>query len=264
MALRVVVSGTGKMGREVLSAVCHDPDLEPVGVIEKFSSEEFLSLPDGSGLVPLGADPPSLLARARPDVVIDFTNAEWAPTVAKATLDAGARLVSGTTGLSQEFLDELEKTCREKELGAVLATNFAIGAVLMMHLSKLAARHFDYAEIIELHHEQKVDAPSGTALATARAMLAARGRPFDHSSAEKETLAGTRGGELEGISIHSVRLPGLVAHQEIILGTLGQTLSIRHDTTSRESFMPGTLLAVREVMNRAELVVGLDKLIGLE
>ena len=113
MALRVVISGTGRMGREVLSAVCRDPDLEPVGVIEKFSSEEFLSLPDGSGLVPLGADAPALLTRARPDVVIDFTNAEWVPIVARAALDAGARLVSGTTGLSQEFLGDLEKACRE-------------------------------------------------------------------------------------------------------------------------------------------------------
>jgi 4-hydroxy-tetrahydrodipicolinate reductase len=264
MALRVVVSGTGKMGREVLSAVCRDSDLEPVGVIEKFSSEEFLSLPDGSGLIPLGSDAPSLLARARPDVVVDFTNAEWFPIVARAALDAGTRLVSGTTGIPHEFLDELEKACRERKLGAVLAANFAIGAVLMTHLARLAAQHFDYAEIIELHHEQKVDAPSGTALVTARAMLEARGRPFERVSAQKETLAGTRGGELEGVSIHSVRLPGLVAHQEVILGTLGQTLSIRHDSTSRESFMPGVLLAVKEVMNREELVVGLDKLIGLE
>ena len=122
----------------------------------------------------------------------------------------------------------------------------------------------DYAEIFELHHERKADAPSGTALATARAMLSARGRPFEHPATAKETLAGTRGGVVDGISIHSVRLPGLVAHQEVILGTLGQSLTIRHDTTSRESFMPGVLLAIREVMNRQELVVGLDKLIGLD
>jgi 4-hydroxy-tetrahydrodipicolinate reductase len=176
----------------------------------------------------------------------------------------GARLVSGTTGLADEFMEELERECRERKLGAVMAANFAIGAVLMIHLAKLAGRHFDYAEIIELHHERKADAPSGTALATARAMLSARGRPFENSPAAKETLAGTRGGALDGIGIHSVRLPGLVAHQEVILGTLGQTLTIRHDTTSRESFMPGVLLAIKEVMNRQELVVGLDKLIGLD
>lgn len=263
MAIRVAVSGTGNMGREVLRAICRDPDLEPVGVLEKFSSEDVLSLPDSSGLVPMGADAAALLARVRPEVVVDFTNAEWTPIAARAALDAEARFVSGTTALSDEFLAELERECRQRELGAVVASNFAIGAVLMMHLAKLAGRHFDYAEIIELHHEKKADAPSGTALATARAMLAARGRPFEHAPTAKETLAGTRGGVVDGVSIHSVRLPGLVAHQEVILGTLGQTLTIRHDTTSRESFMSGVLLAIKEVMNRQELVVGLDKLIGL-
>jgi 4-hydroxy-tetrahydrodipicolinate reductase len=264
MAIRVVVSGTGNMGREVLLAVCRDSELEPVGVLEKFSSEDLLSLPDGSGLVPLGADAVALLDRVRPEVVVDFSNAEWTPIAARAALDVGARFVSGTTGLSDEFLAELERECRERKLGAVMAANFAIGAVLMMHLAKLAGRHFDYAEIIELHHEKKADAPSGTALATARAMLAARGHPFEHPSTAKRTLEGTRGGVSDGITIHSVRLPGLVAHQEVILGTLGQTLTIRHDTTSRESFMPGVLLAIKEVMNRQELVVGLGKLIGLD
>jgi 4-hydroxy-tetrahydrodipicolinate reductase len=261
--IRVVVSGTGKMGREVLTAVCREPDLQPVGVLEKLSAEEFASLPDGSGLVPLDRDPQVLFGRCRPDVVIDFTNAEWAPTVARAALEAGARLVVGTTGLSDDFLRELETTCKNKGLGAVVAPNFAIGAVLLMHLSKITARHFDYAEVIELHHEQKVDAPSGTALTTAREMLAARGRPFQQNVPQKETLPGTRGGSLDGVSVHSVRLPGLVAHQEVIFGGQGQTLSIRHDSTGRESFIPGILLAVREVMNRSELVRGLDKLIGL-
>jgi 4-hydroxy-tetrahydrodipicolinate reductase len=264
VAIRVAVSGTGNMGREVLLAVCREPDLEPVGVLEKFSSEDFLSLPDSSGLVPMGADAAGLLGRVRPEVVVDFSNAEWAPIAGRAALDVGARFVSGTTGLSDEFVAEMERECRERKLGAVLAANFAIGAVLMMHLAKLAGRHFDYAEIIELHHEKKADAPSGTALATARAMLSARGRPFERPPTAKETLAGTRGGAVDGIGIHSVRLPGLVAHQEVILGTLGQTLTIRHDTTSRESFMPGVLLAIKEVMNRQELVVGLDKLIGLD
>jgi 4-hydroxy-tetrahydrodipicolinate reductase len=262
-SIRVVVSGTGKMGREVLTALCHEPDLEPVGVLEKLSAEEFASLPDGSGLVPLDREPHTLFARCGPDVVVDFTNAEWAPSVARAALQAGARPVIGTTGLPDDFVRELETTCKSKGLGAVLAPNFAIGAVLLIHLAKIAARHFDYAEVIELHHEQKVDAPSGTALATAREMLAARGRPFEQNVPQKETLPGTRGGSLDGINVHSVRLPGLVAHQEVIFGGRGQTLSIRHDSTGRESFIPGILLAIREVMNRSELVRGLDKLIGL-
>ncbi len=145
----------------------------------------------------------------------------------------------------------------------MIAPNFAIGAVLMMHFARLAAPYFDVAEIIELHHAAKVDAPSGTALATAREMAAARGRPFEHPETEKQTIPGTRGGVEGGITIHSVRLPGLVAHQEVLLGGLGQTLTIRHDSTSRESFIPGVILAVREVMRRHDLVVGLDRVLGL-
>ena len=204
MAIKVVISGTGKMGQEVLRAVCREPDLEPVGVVEKLSAEEFLPLPDGSSLVPFGNDAASLLARSRPDVVVDFTNAEWTPILARACLDAGVRLVSGTTGLPEAFIEELGRESRERNLGAVVAANFAIGAVLMIHLAKLAARHFDYAEIIELHHEQKADAPSGTALATARAMVSGRGHPFLYESTAKETIAGTRGGALDGVSIHSI------------------------------------------------------------
>lgn len=261
--LRVAVSGTGRMGNEVLAAVCRDPTLEPVGVVEKFSDGESLPLPDGSGEVPLDRDPDALFARVRPDVVIDFTNLEWTPVVARATLAASARLVSGTTGLSTDFISELESACREKKLGAVLAPNFAIGAVLMVHLARIASRYFEYAEIIELHHEQKADAPSGTALTTAREMVASRGRPFERAATKKESLAGTRGGEVDGVTIHSVRSPGLVAHQEVIFGGLGQTLTIRHDSTGRESFVRGYLLAAKEVMNRTELVRGLDEILGL-
>jgi 4-hydroxy-tetrahydrodipicolinate reductase len=261
--IRVVVSGTGRMGKEVLAAVCGDDDLEPVGVLEKFSAEEYASLPDGSGLVHLDKDPVALFSRARPDVVIDFTNAEWTAHVVKAALEGGVRMVIGTTGLSEDLLSQLERGCEESGLGAVAASNFAIGAVLMMHLAKIASRHLDHAEIIELHHDRKVDAPSGTAIATAKAMLASRGKPFVEAPTEKEMIGGTRGGSLDGIAIHSVRLPGLVAHQEVIFGGAGQTLTIRHDSTGRDSFMPGVLLATKEVMNRSELIRGLDKLIGL-
>ena len=263
MTIRVVVSGTGNMGREVLAAVVSEPDLEAVGVLEKFSSEDELTLPGGAGAVPLGAQPPSLLDRARPDVVIDFTNAAWTPLVTDAALERGVRLVIGTTGLPPPWLDELAARCRERGVGAVVAANFALGAVLMIHLAKVAARLFDSAEIIELHHDRKVDAPSGTALTTAREMLAARGKPFERNVPEKETLAGTRAGEIDGVTIHSVRLPGLVAHQEVIFGGRGQSLTIRHDSTGRDSFIPGILLATREVMGRKELVRDLAALMGL-
>ncbi|OGO50230.1 MAG: 4-hydroxy-tetrahydrodipicolinate reductase [Chloroflexi bacterium RBG_16_68_14] len=262
MTIRVVVSGTGNMGRQVLAAVAREADLEPVGVLEKFSTEEEIALP-GGGSVPMSADPEALLDGTKPDVVIDFTNAEWTPQMARAALERGVRLVIGTTGLPDGWLDELEAQCRERGVGAVVAANFAIGAVLMIYLAKVAGRFFDAAEIIELHHDRKVDAPSGTALTTAREILSARGRPFQRNVPDKETLAGTRAGEIGGITIHSVRLPGLVAHQEVIFGGLGQTLTIRHDTTGRESFIPGVLLATREVMRRRELVRGLEALVGL-
>jgi 4-hydroxy-tetrahydrodipicolinate reductase len=161
------------------------------------------------------------------------------------------------------WVDDLERRCRESKVGAVIAANFAIGAVLMIHLAKIAGRFFDAAEIIELHHDRKVDAPSGTALTTARQILAARGRPFERNVPEKEPLANARAAEVDGITMHSVRLPGLVASQEVLFGGLGQTLSIRHDTTGRESFIPGVLLAAREVMGRTKLVRGLEELVGL-
>lgn len=250
------------MGRQTLEALDAAPDLEPIGVIEAQRPEGEVTLPSGRR-VPMRAEPRAALAEFRPDVVVDFTVAGWTPMVARAAIEAGARPVIGTTGLDDAFLEELDRLARERGLGAVVAPNFAIGAVLLIHMARLAARYFDHAEIIELHHDQKIDAPSGTALATAREMLAARGRPFERPRTEREPLPGTRGGELDGIAIHSVRLPGLVAHQEVLFGGVGQTLTLRHDSTGRESFMPGVLLACREVMRRVGLVRGLDALIGL-
>lgn len=261
--LRVVVCGTGSMGAEVLRAVCAADDMEPVGVIEKFAGDDRIALPDGSGYVPLSPEPETLLAACRPDVLIDFTNAEWTEAVAPIAVAAGVRPVVGTTGLSPSFVDGLDAACSERGIGGVVSPNFALGAVLMMEMARLAARFLDHAEIIELHHDRKADAPSGTAMQTARAMIEARGAPFAHGSTERSTLPGARGAQHEGIAIHSVRLPGFVAHQEVIFGALGQTLSIRHDSTSRESFMPGVLMAARASMERVGLARGLEEIIGI-
>jgi 4-hydroxy-tetrahydrodipicolinate reductase len=145
----------------------------------------------------------------------------------------------------------------------VLAANFALGAVLMMHLAGIAGKYFDNVEITELHHDQKLDAPSGTALSTARGMLAARGRPFNRQSQLDDGFT-SRGLSQDGLNIHSVRLPGLVAHQEVLFGGVGQTLSIRHDTINRESFMPGVIMAVREVMKNKTFIRGLEPVLGLQ
>ena len=264
MPIKVAVSGTGKMGREVLLAVCREPDLEPVGVLARSAAEEYLSLPDGLGLVPFAATPVDLFARTRPEVLIDFTNADWTPDVVRLALDAGVRPVIGTSGLRPSFLEELARECRKRGIGGVVAANFAIGAVLMIYLAGIASRFFDHVEIVEMHHDQKADAPSGTSIATVQILNEGRDRSFQYANAEKELLPGSRGAEANGVAIHSVRLPGLVAHQQVIFGGSGQTLTIRHDTVSRESFVSGVCLAARKVMEREELVVGLERLIGLK
>lgn len=264
MTIRVLISGSGKMGCEVLAAVHREEGLKPVGVVDLYATGETIALPDGSGAIPFGSDAAALIKATQPDVAVDFTNAEWTPRLAKAALAAGVRLVIGTSGLGDDFVRGLAAECDERQLGAVIAPNFALGAILMQYVAKTAARFYDSAEIIELHHDQKVDAPSGTALATAKGMAAARGKPFARAETQRENLPGTRGGEAEGVTIHSVRLPGLVAHQEVILGSPGEVLTVRHDTMGRESFMPGVILAVRHVMEHPGLVVGLERLIGLE
>ena len=264
MTIRVLLSGSGKMGREVLAAVCGEDGLEAVGVVDLFATGDTIALPDGSTAIPFDSDAAMILKTTRPDVAVDFTNAEWTPRLAEAALAAGVRLVIGTSGLDDDFVRHLEAECDKRKLGAVVASNFALGAILMQYMAKTAARFYQSAEIIELHHDQKVDAPSATAIATAKGMAEARGKPFVRAQTQKENLPGTRGGEQDGVTIHSVRLPGLVAHQEVILGSPGEVLTIRHDTMGRESFMPGVMLAVRHVMEHPGLVVGLERLIGLE
>ena len=173
----------------------------------------------------------------------------------------GINLVIGTTGLSEQDLQELDHITGERGIGIIVAPNFALGAVLLMHLAKQAAPFFDHVEIIEMHHEAKIDAPSGTALAMAKAI--AQDRAFERNYPEKELIPDTRGGEYNGVSIHSVRMAGRNAHHEVIFGTVGQTVSLRHDTLGRDCYMPGVLRAIREVVNLKGLVVGLDKILGL-
>ncbi len=256
--LRVMVAGAlGRMGQEVCRHVAAQPDMRLVGGVGLREAE-------GPGGVPVLASVTDGIERWQPRVIVDFTTPTAALGNARAALAAGVSPVVGTTGMTAQNLAEIERLAAAARLGAVVAPNFAIGAVLLMHLSKLAGRYFDYAEITELHHEKKVDSPSGTAVHTAREMLAARGRDFEHTVSSHEAVQGARGAAMGGIHLHSVRLPGLVAHQEVILGGLGQTLTLRHDSTSRECFMPGVLLAVREVVRLNGLVVGLDKLLKLE
>ena len=246
-AIKVCVAGhRGKVGSVLATAFASEPGIDYVGGISR------------------GDDLASFLHERRPRALVDFTRPSEALHNALAAVAAGASPVIGTTGLSAADVDRLEAACRDKNLGGIVAPNFAIGAVLMMHLADIAAPHFDSVEIIEMHHAAKLDAPSGTALATARRLAARRkGRPFSHRRAEKETLPGTRGGEEGNVAIHSVRLPGFVADQEVVFGLPGQTLTIAHRTTSREAYVPGVLLAIRKVTAEPRFYRGLDELMGV-
>lgn len=263
--IKVIVAGAlGRMGKEVVSAVCGDPQLDMAGAVDQKAVEEYLSLPGGLGLVPLGKDLEAMLVRVKPQVMVDFTHPDAVMGNIRVALRHGVVPVVGTTGLTQQNLQEIERLCATGNTGCFIAPNFAVGAVLMMHFASIAARYFSSAEIIELHHEGKADAPSGTALRTAEQMLAARGKPFEDGNTTKTLVEGARGGDVQGVHIHSVRLPGLVAHQEVLLGGQGQTLSIRHDSIDRGSFMPGVVMAVKQAPSIKGLVYGLDRLMGLQ
>ncbi|NLY52989.1 MAG: 4-hydroxy-tetrahydrodipicolinate reductase [Firmicutes bacterium] len=270
--IKVVVNGAaGKMGREVVKAVTQAADLTLVGACDQADAGEDAGLVAGIG--PLGikieTNLEELLQHTGAEVMVDFTEPGSVVHNVHTAIRAGVHGVVGTTGLSQADLEDIDRTASAKGVGVLVAPNFAIGACLMMRFAEEAARWFPHVEIIELHHDQKKDAPSGTALKTGQ-MIAkvrenqglAQGQQHRSQSGEEwESLPGARGGKLEGIHIHSVRLPGFVAHQEVIFGLPGQTLTLRHDSTSRESFMPGVLMGIRRVKEIKGLMYGLDKLL---
>jgi 4-hydroxy-tetrahydrodipicolinate reductase len=232
------------MGRQVAEAVLSAPDLDLAGLVDPAFSRETPSAQGGEE-VPRFPDLESALRHTRPDVVVDFTVAEAAVANVLIALTHHVPAVVGTTGISEAELESLRRESDASGTPLFIAPNFALGAVLMMLFSQQAARYLDAAEIVELHHDRKLDAPSGTARRTGEMIEEVwRGRGHDKQA-----------------PIHSVRLPGLVAHQEVIFGGTGQTLTIRHDSISRESFMPGVLLAVRRVRDLKGLVLGLENLL---
>ncbi|MHB8183156.1 MAG: 4-hydroxy-tetrahydrodipicolinate reductase [Candidatus Desulforudaceae bacterium] len=262
--IRVAVSGAaGRVGQEVVRAVSRENGMELVGAVDvhnigKDAGEVVGVAPLG---VEIGNDLRQMLRETGAQVVVDFTSPRAVFDNARTAIEQGVHPVIGTTGMSTGERLELQELARQAGVGGLIAPNFAIGAVLMIRFAETAASYFPAVEIIELHHDQKLDAPSGTALKTAEVIAAKRGDHRPSMIEETIKLEGTRGGEFaQGIRVHSVRLPGLVAHQEVIFGGLGQTLTIRHDSLSRESYMPGVLLAVRRVIGSKELVYGLDNL----
>jgi 4-hydroxy-tetrahydrodipicolinate reductase len=263
--ITVVVHGAmGKMGKTVINAVCQEPETRVVGAVDIEVIGDRLQLPDDAGEVPLSSDLESILADEKPDVMVDFTVAKASLPAIRLAAKLKVNMVIGTTGFTAADVEEIKKLAETHDIGIIMASNFTIGAVVMIHLARVAAKYFDAAEIIELHHNMKIDAPSGTALATAKAMVAAKGKPFNRPPVEKGEPQRSRGLLDDGIAIHSIRLPGLMAHQEVIFGAAGQTLTIRHDSIDRECYMPGVMLAVKAVGSRHGLTVGLAPILGLE
>lgn len=237
--IKVVINGAlGKMGRVIKDHITTQKDLQLVAAIDH---DDKLA---------------NVIREGNADVVIDFTTPHAVFNNAKTIIAAGARPVIGTTGMTLDQIHELEKLCRAKKLGGIVAPNFSLGAVLMMKYAQDAANYFPDAEIIEMHHTQKLDAPSGTAVKTAQMM--AQSRKSTDSNPSKDRA---RGELHHGITIHSVRLPGFFAHQTVIFGGHGETLTIRHDSTDRAAYMPGIFQACRKVMTLDHLVYGLENIL---
>ncbi|MBY0289690.1 MAG: 4-hydroxy-tetrahydrodipicolinate reductase [Mycobacteriaceae bacterium] len=244
--MRVAVLGAkGKVGATMVQAVEEAADLTFTAGVD-------------------AGDPLSELVDARTDVVIDFTHPDVVMDNLKFVIDNGIHAVVGTTGFTDERISQVQQWLSGKaEVGVLIAPNFAIGAVLSMHFAQQAAKFFESVEVIELHHPHKADAPSGTAARTARLIAEARKDLPPNPDATSTGLEGARGADVDGIPVHSVRLAGLVAHQEVLFGTQGETLTIRHDSIDRTSFVPGVLLAVRKVAERPGLTVGIEPLLDL-
>ena len=259
----VIVNGAcGRMGQAVLKAVQEADGLELGGAVDIKGGADtgsLVGLPANGILVE--TDLEALLARKKPEVMVDFTRPDVVFGNVMTALAHKTSPVVGTTGLSDEQKAEIAKAAEENDTPAFIAPNFAIGAVLLMVMSRQAAKYMPDVEIIELHHDKKLDAPSGTAIQTAAMIAEVRKAHKQGNPDEFEKLEGARGADYEGMHIHSVRLPGYVAHQEVIFGGLGQTLTIRHDSMNRESFMPGVVLAAKKVRSLKGLTVGLDKLL---
>lgn len=266
----VVVNGAcGKMGREVIKAVAAAEDMTLVGAIDKTLDLMGQDIGEVIGYkpleVPITNDLEATLVMAQSEglaVMVDFTHPSSVYESVRAAIAYGVRPVVGTTGLTAAQIQDLAEFAEKASIGCLIVPNFSIGVVLMQQAAQQAAQYFDHVEIIELHHNQKADAPSGTAVLTAQMLSEAQKQFNPPLVSETETITGARGGATqEGVRIHSVRLPGLIAHQEILFGSPGQLYTLRHDTTDRSSFMPGVLLCIRRIMPLKSLIYGLDKIL---
>lgn len=269
----VLVNGAaGKMGKEVVKAIAQAEDMTLIGAIDRNPQYQDRDAGELAGLsepleIPITNQFEAMLAFAaqekQPAVMVDFTHPSSIYNNIRSAIAYGVRPVVGTTGLSPEQISELADFADKASTGCLIIPNFSIGMVLLQQAAVSASRYFDHVEIIELHHNQKADAPSGTAIQTAE-ILAEFGKSFNPASVEEtEKLPGARGSVAnEGIRIHSIRLPGLIAHQEVIFGSPGQIYTLRHDTSDRACYMPGVLLSIRQVLQLKSLIYGLEKIMN--
>jgi len=259
MTIKVIIAGPrGKMGREAIQMVENTAHFELVACLDRKNSGKTMDKN-----IPVYEDPDKCFSEVKADVLVDVTTPEVGFKHTEAALRHGIRPVVGTSGFTPEQISTLSELAASKNIGCIIAPNFAVGAVLLMQFAKMAAKYFPDVEIIEKHHDQKLDAPSGTAMKTLELIKETRTAKTQGHPNEKETLPGARGGESEGVRIHSVRLPGLVAHEEVLFGGNGQLLTIKHDSMNRQSFMEGIKLCIDEVMDMDKLVYGLENLLNL-
>ena len=249
MAIKIAVVGAkGRMGQEVCRAIKGDKDLELVAEIDLNDSL-------------------TSALESKADVIVDFTNAAAAVKTAEFAITNGIHLVIGTTGFDKENLNQIRNSlAKSPKTGVLVAPNFAISAVLMMQFAATAAKYFESAEIIEFHHPEKLDAPSGTAIRTAEMMTESRSAANRAPMPDKtsKSIPGARGGKVGDIPVHSIRMAGMVAHQEVIFGEMGETLTIRHDSLDRSGYMPGVLIACKEVSKHPGLNIGLENYLKLD
>ena len=250
--IKVLVNGAlGRMGSEVVKTVLEQEDMELVAAVDAFGADKMIPVKNGNQMA-VATDLKAKLMVVKPDVVMASL---------RTVLSAGVRAVVGTTGFSDADLAELDELAKANNTGILIAPNFALGAILMIKLACEAAKYFPNVEIIERHHDKKLDAPSGTAVITAQKIAEVRQEMHQGHPEEKELLAGARGADYKGMKIHSVRLPGYVASQEVIFGSQGETLRISNEPVNRECYMPGVMLGCRKMIDKVGLTYGLDKLL---
>ncbi len=262
--IKIIVAGPrGKMGSETLHMIAKNDAFECVGAIDHKNDgamiSDFEHLPNLE--VPIYTDIEQCFANIDVDVLVDFTYPEAGKKHFQAAIDHSVRPVMGTSGFTSQEFETYKRRMEEKQLGGIIAPNFAIGAVLLMKFSQMAAKYLPDVEIIEMHHDQKKDAPSGTAVKTAELIKETRSQKEQGAAEETESIEGARGADVDGMRIHSVRLPGLVAHQQVLFGGEGELLTLRHDSMNRLSFMTGVQYAVNTVMQLNTLIYGLENIL---